>query len=188
MTADIRHLRCDARRNRDKILTIARRQFLDSGTLGTMTEMAQTAELGIGTAYRHFPCAKAVQETLVREQITALLLRVKDRTASLPDPSQALAAILHDVLDLDGHPGTATVLAAKADTQAETTRAKGYLDQAIAHPLTSAQQAGHIRTDITAADLRLILSGIRISYPSDHDVDRAHLYLTVLLAGLRPPG
>jgi AcrR family transcriptional regulator len=60
-------LRADARRNRERILKAARREFADQGVHSQIDDVAKRAKVGVGTVYRHFPTKEALLDALVRE-------------------------------------------------------------------------------------------------------------------------
>src|SRR5690242_1941153 len=77
-----RPLRADARRNREKVLTAARKVFAEHGGEAQMDDIARRAKVGVGTVYRHFPTKEALlwalaQDTFARiaERARALLER-----------------------------------------------------------------------------------------------------------------
>jgi AcrR family transcriptional regulator len=47
--------RADARRNRERILKVAKQEFTRSGASASLEEIAKKADVGPGTLYRHFP-------------------------------------------------------------------------------------------------------------------------------------
>jgi AcrR family transcriptional regulator len=64
-------LRADARRNREKLLRVAASAFAEDGETPLET-IAQRAEVGIGTLYRHFPTRGALVEAAYRQEVEAL--------------------------------------------------------------------------------------------------------------------
>lgn len=180
-------LRADARRNRDRLLDAAREAFRHGGDSVQLADVAKAAGVGVGTVYRHFPTRDALLETLAREHFE-VLFQVAGRAATSLDPFDGLSGLLGDMLDQQlSHHGLSTVLTAVADVQSETTAAKARLDEAVSSVLVRAQEAGKVRTDVSARDLRQLVCGIELAQdrrdPSARV--RAHLLLTVVLAGLR---
>ena len=180
-------LRADARRNRDRLLDAARDAFRHGGETVQLADVARAAGVGVGTVYRHFPTREALLETLAREHFEDLL-NIADRSAEIADPYEALGVLLRDMLDQQmGQHGMSAVLTATVDVQPETTRAKSRLDLAVTAVLTRAQNAGRVRSDVSAADLRQLICGIELAQDrrDARARDRAYLHLAVLLAGLR---
>ncbi|CAM5602761.1 hypothetical protein SFUMM280S_07477 [Streptomyces fumanus] len=55
-----RPLRADARRNREALLSAARRAFLDGDTDAHVEDIARRAGVAVGTLYRHFATREAL--------------------------------------------------------------------------------------------------------------------------------
>lgn len=72
-----RRERSDARANRQHILAVAKRLFADQGAEATsMYEIAQAANVGQGTLYRHFADKSELCHALIKEDIQAFQARV----------------------------------------------------------------------------------------------------------------
>src|SRR5258708_14209727 len=56
--------RADARRNYERILTVARKAFAEGGESTSFEAIARQTAVGIGTLYRHFPSRQPLPETL----------------------------------------------------------------------------------------------------------------------------
>src|ERR1700726_573785 len=80
--------RADARRNYERILTVARQAFAEGGESTSLEEIARRAGVGIGTLYRHFPSRQVLLETLYVNEVHEVC-----RSAALreQDPWQALS-------------------------------------------------------------------------------------------------
>ena len=185
--ADGKPLRSDARRNRERILDVARRAFATDGLSVSLDEIARQAGVGPGTLYRHFPTKEALFEACVNHRLVALL----DDARSLrhaPDPVAALFGFLEqlvgeaaakmdliEALERSGVTVSATTAATGADLRSE-----------VGHLLARAQGHGGARTDITLDDLMALLSGLLhvLGPRSTHNADPRRT-LGVLLDGLR---
>lgn len=64
---DLKPMRADARRNYDKLIVAAREVFAESGSSGSLDEIAKRAGVGAGTLYRHFPTRDDLIDALMRE-------------------------------------------------------------------------------------------------------------------------
>ncbi|WP_235187145.1 MULTISPECIES: TetR/AcrR family transcriptional regulator [unclassified Frankia] len=82
-------MRSHARRNRERILEVARGAFAGSDRDISLNEVARQAEVGIGTLFRHFPNRDALLEALPHDRTAALLDEV-DRLLDAPDAGAAL--------------------------------------------------------------------------------------------------
>ncbi|SDF43527.1 transcriptional regulator, TetR family [Lentzea fradiae] len=61
--------RVDARRNRAKILDVAREALAETGDLPSMAEISRRAGVGMATLYRNFPGRPELVEELYRSQV-----------------------------------------------------------------------------------------------------------------------
>jgi AcrR family transcriptional regulator len=98
-------------RNRDALIRAARTLFTQQGFEATaIAAIAESADLGFGTFYRHFPDKEAILEAvldLARVEIDAVLTHAENESAA---PAEALCALTtrfartvrrnHDVLSL----------------------------------------------------------------------------------------
>jgi AcrR family transcriptional regulator len=179
-------LRCDAARNRERVLSAALEVYGERGPAFTMEEIASRAGVGIGTVYRRFPTKGALLDVLA--------LPYLQRTLSL-----ARAAAEHGV------PGERLEVFVR--TVAETHAADGVCsgrlwDSAIGRPvrdaiarvvdglLTDGREAGRLRPDVRYGDVVVLLwmlTGlIDATEAVAPTVWRRHLDL--ILDGLRPGG
>ncbi|MBI5105090.1 MAG: TetR/AcrR family transcriptional regulator [Solirubrobacterales bacterium] len=156
-----RAMRADARRNRERILDVARRLLADKGADVQIDDIARTAGVGVGTFYRHFPTKDAlIGELLVRkfrdraEQI--------DRFREIEDPWEAFTAFVHD---------SAEKMAADAAEQnmwwAVTPEAMEYalgdrnaLFERVRQLVARGHEAGVLREDFEASDFPTIMCGL----------------------------
>src|ERR1700755_1345585 len=83
-TADTQQpaLRKDAARNRCRIMDAARAWATDRKPL-QLNAVAQAADVGVGTVYRHFPTPEALTEALAADRFAALI-----REAAAAPPTQ----------------------------------------------------------------------------------------------------
>src|SRR5215469_8490788 len=93
-----RTLRADARRNRDRLLSVAVRAFSQDGPDVTLDAIAKDAGVGIGTLYRHFPTREALVEAAYRSELDRLCDAVGGLLEDLP-PDQALRAWMDRFVD-----------------------------------------------------------------------------------------
>jgi AcrR family transcriptional regulator len=69
-------VRADARRNRDRIVDVARQVFRERGYDASLDEIARRAGVGPGTLYRHFPTRDALLDAVMQAWVD----RVTDTT------------------------------------------------------------------------------------------------------------
>ncbi len=79
----VRAPRVDARRNRERILEVAREAFTRHGPGATLDDIARRAEIGPGTLYRHFPTRDALVEAVYRSEVEKLTAAAERFTSTL---------------------------------------------------------------------------------------------------------
>jgi AcrR family transcriptional regulator len=153
--------RCDAARNRDRLLEVASEAFAERGVDASLEDIAKRASVGIGTLYRHFPTRDALVEGVYRRNVELLCASADELRATLP-PDEALAEWMQRfVAYVAGKKGLATylksVVSADSDLFVSThdkvrTTICGLVDDAAA--------AGAIRSGVEGMDLLRALSGV----------------------------
>jgi AcrR family transcriptional regulator len=68
-------MRADALRNRERIVRVARAVFTEHGPDASLNQVAQQAEVGPGTLYRHFPTLQDLLVAVIRDDVAALCAR-----------------------------------------------------------------------------------------------------------------
>jgi AcrR family transcriptional regulator len=179
--------RADARRNYQKLISVAHDAFTEDGTSASLEDIARRAGVGIGTLYRHFPTRQALLEAVYVEEVEALCQSAVD-LADRP-PWEALMAWLHRFV---GYVATKQALAeelfAHADPNADVFRNCRAAFNAAGEPLlTRAQEARVVRADTNITEVVQLVAGIaKIQSLEPEQVERI---LDMALDGLRyrPP-
>src|SRR5215831_4644017 len=96
--AENRPLRADARRNRDRLLSVAVRAFSQDGPDVTLEAIAKEAGVGIGTLYRHFPTREALVDAAYRTELARLCDAAPELLAALT-PDKALRTWMEAFLE-----------------------------------------------------------------------------------------
>jgi AcrR family transcriptional regulator len=154
-------LRSDARRNRERLLEVARAAFAADGLSVPLDEIARRAGVGPGTLYRHFPAKEALFEAVLQDR----LQRLADEAGVLHDAQDPAAALLgfidrliaeatlkRDLVDALASAGT-EIGAGLAETGAQ-------IRGGISRLLVRAQAGGAIRKDIGVDDLMNIIASM----------------------------
>ncbi len=155
-----KELRADARRNRDLIRQSAAAVFADKGIDAPMDDIARRAGVGVGTIYRHFPTKEALFEAIVAHRVDELS-REAEALSEDDDPGAAFFAYLTRMTErgLTNKALVATMTASPGfdltALQAHSTR----LMAALAKLLRRAQEAGSVRADVDAADVKALMFG-----------------------------
>src|SRR6202167_2097959 len=86
-----RRPRADAKRNRERILEVAKEVFTRFGAAASLDDIARRSGIGSGTLYRHFPTRDALIEAVYRSEVEKLAAAAPRFAATLP-PLEALRA------------------------------------------------------------------------------------------------
>ena len=62
-------MRADAKRNRDRIVDVAREVFREQGYDASLDEVAKRAGVGAGTLYRHFPSREVLLDAIMQSWV-----------------------------------------------------------------------------------------------------------------------
>src|SRR5580700_7710673 len=89
----VRKPRSDARRNRERILEVAKDAFTRSGANTSLDDIAKQSGVGPGTLYRHFPTREELLKAVYRAELEKLAAAAHNFGASMP-PVEALRAWL----------------------------------------------------------------------------------------------
>jgi AcrR family transcriptional regulator len=183
-----RRLRADAQRNRDRILEVARETFTQEGLNVPVDLIAERANVGVGTLYRHFPTKEALASAILANRLEALIGEAEQLGES-PDPGDAFFGFLR----LMATRSAADMALADAFTEAGydvksgSAQFKERLLEAIDRLLRRAQAAGAVRTDLTSSDVLALMAASCMATGrfglSGADRERV---LGVVFDGLRP--
>lgn len=188
MQADHRPLRADARRNRERILDVARQAFAAEGLSVPLDEIARRAHVGPGTLHRHFPTKETLFEAVVHERLRLLVERAR-AAHDAPDAAEALFTVIdHVVADAEAKAELIDALVgAGIEVQTTVAATAAELRHEIARLLARAQEDGTVRRDAGIAELMALLGGVLLALRrrADQSVD-ARRALAILRDGLRP--
>ena len=154
-------MRADARRNRATILRAAAELFAARGEGVQMEEIAERAQLGMGTLYRHFATKRVLLAAIVAERF-AEMTELARTAAAIDDPGQAFSALLRTYLEAaerDEAFRLAVLGSERPDWDTITAEKDAFA--AVAGPVMArAVTAGRLRADFTFADFVLVTRGI----------------------------
>jgi AcrR family transcriptional regulator len=177
--------RKDVARNRSRILAAAR-EVMRPGRPLQLNAVAQAADVGVGTVYRHFPTPDALIEALAEDQFAALV-ELAHQQADAAEPVEALRNFLR--AGLTAYVSDAAFAAAAVDPEPATARLHELRGQLLAQTDALASRAiavtGH-DNGLQAADLMVLLCGIGYAVrnsPRPPTPALADLYLSALLDG-----
>lgn len=178
--------RCDAVRNRDRLVEVAADAFSANGVETSLEEIARTAGVGIGTLYRHFPTRDALVEAVYRRNVDQLIEGADDLAATKP-PDEALAEFMQRFVEyVASKKGLATYLKSMVSADTELfTDSKKRVHDTIATLITSASDAGTIRQGVDPDDVIHTLGGFCLMNDVNANPEQGKRVATLIMDGLR---
>jgi AcrR family transcriptional regulator len=168
-----RPLRADARRNRDALIRAAAEVFRTRGSDVALQEIAEAADLGIGTLYRHFPQREWLIAAVYEQTVEQLCAEAGELLADHAADEAIDLWLNHFVEHVRTHrPMTIVLKEASRTAQASSGSADpakppvllanthALLESTIAGLLESAEHQGLIRSDVEPMDLLRALGGL----------------------------
>lgn len=184
-----RALRADARRNRGAVIAAAKKLFADQGLEAQMPDVAKTANVGVGTVYRHFPTKDDLIAAIANQHFDRLADKARDQL-EVPDPWEGIAGFIRFVAEVQAADrGLCEVMGARADLMDSAVRTSGLIE--LCDELVKrAQRAGQLRRDLDWQDIPMIACGLgRVTHNGPPaSVGRWPRLVEILLDGLRAPG
>jgi AcrR family transcriptional regulator len=180
--------RADARRNRERVLAAAEAVFSELGLRASIEEVARRAGLGVGTVCRNFPTKQALVEAVLEAMYESL---ANDARIALeqPDPGDAFRTFFTSLSEFQArHRALAEQMATDIELPASAQPLRMALRTSMSELVTRAQRAGAIRSDIGAADVSMLFSGVAHATALAGDLQPAlrRRHVAIILDGLRP--
>lgn len=188
-------VRRDAKRNRERIATVARRLIAAQGGNVSMEAIAAGAGVAVGTLYCHYPTKADLVEAVIQnsaEEVAELAIAADDAIAAGGDPRAELAELLRRIA-ARGRENRALRTAAlslgvpdqlRPDERPPVPGSPMAVAQAaIDRALAAARAAGVVRQDVTRMDIAVLLRGVLDFELDESSRDR---YVELILAGLQP--
>jgi len=177
-----RHQRADARANHDKLVGAARALFTEKGTSAPLEEVAERADVGIGTLYRHFPTRQALLEAVYVDEVEAMARAAAD-LADLP-PWDALSQWLHQYVGFAATKRALNEALMETDPNSDVLlTCRTAITGAGTALIERAQRAGVVRTDTSFMDVVRMVGAIAM-VPTE-DPEQKQRLLELALDGLR---
>ncbi|MGY0019834.1 TetR/AcrR family transcriptional regulator [Streptomyces sp. cg35] len=186
-TAAGRPARADARRNRERLLTVARDAFTATDGKATLDAIAREAGVGIGTLYRHFPTREALVEAIYAAELDAVVTSAPALLEELA-PDAALRAWMdrYAAFFAAKRGISDTLRAGWASGTIATPATRERITAAIAVILGAGAEAGSLRADVEADEVTLMLLGVFLSTTASNSPDRTGRLLDLVVDALRP--
>lgn len=179
--------RADAKRNCERILAAAKREFTRSGADASLDHIAKQAGVGPGTLYRHFPTRKDLLMAVYRSELENLAAAGSKLTATM-GPVEALRAWLSLFVDaIAAKQVIAPVLNTLVGDPGQTFEASYARVREMMRSLVKrAVESGDLRPDLDAGDLLRVLVGVAYMPASPDWQPSAKRLIDILIRGSRP--
>jgi AcrR family transcriptional regulator len=179
--------RADAQRNRVRILEVAKGAFTRFGAQASLDDIANQAEVGAGTLYRHFPSRDALIEAVYRSEVEKLAAAGRKFAQTMP-PISALRAwmllfIDHIVEKQIIAPALNSIVGGASKLyEGSREQIQGTVDALVKRAVKS----GDMRKDIDPFDLLRALIGVSHVTVGPDWQQSARRLVDILIAGSRP--
>jgi AcrR family transcriptional regulator len=183
-----RPVRSDARRNREKLIAVARAAFAAADGTVALEAIARDAGVGIGTLYRHFPTREALVDAVYAAELDDVTASAGALLERLP-PALALRAWMDRYAAfVETKRGMADVLrAGVASGRIATPLTRRRISGAIGAILEAGARAGTLRADADPQDVTTMLLGVFLATSAGDTPAQTGRLLDLLVDALRPP-
>jgi AcrR family transcriptional regulator len=168
-----RPVRSDARRNREKLVAVARAAFAAADGTVALEAVAREAGVGIGTLYRHFPTREDLVEAVYAAELDDVTASAPALLAQFP-PEVALRAWMDRYgAFVATKRGMADVFRASvASGRIATAVTRRRITGAIGAILDAGARAGTLRADADPEDVTTMLLGVFLATSAGHTPDQ----------------
>jgi AcrR family transcriptional regulator len=182
-----RPVRSDARRNREKLVAVARAAFAAADGTVALEAIAREAGVGIGTLYRHFPTREALVEAVYAAELDDVTASAPALLGELPPEAALRAWMDRYAAFVETKRGMGDVLRASvASGRIATPATRRRITAAIGAILDAGALAGTLRAGVDPEDVTLMLLGVFLSTSGGQDAERIGRMLDLIVDALRP--
>jgi AcrR family transcriptional regulator len=179
--------RADAKRNRERLLEVAKKVFTRNGAAASLDDIARRSGIGNATLYRHFPTRDALIEAVYRSEVEKLAAAEERFAATLP-PLEALRAWMLLFID---HVAAKTLIIPAMNTVVGGSMRLIEGSRSLIHAafITSVKRAiasGELRADTDPSDFVRALVGIFHTTALPGWEQSSRRLVDILITGSRP--
>ncbi|MEW2547679.1 TetR/AcrR family transcriptional regulator [Streptomyces sp. NPDC047002] len=182
-----RPVRADARRNRERLLAVARDAFAATEGTATLDAIAREAGVGIGTLYRHFPTREALVEALYAAELDAVVTSAPELLSRLP-PEVALRTWMdrYAAFFAAKRSFSDTLRAGWAAGTIATPATRERITAALAEILGAGARTGSLRADVRPEEVTMMLLGVFLSTTAGNSTELTGRLLDLVVDAVRP--
>ncbi|MFD0021304.1 TetR/AcrR family transcriptional regulator [Streptomyces sp. NPDC058382] len=189
-TGTDRPIRAHARRNREKLISVARAAFAAADDTVPLEGIAREAGVGIGTLYRHFATREALVEAVYGAELD-------DITTSAPVLLEQFPPDIALRRWMDGYAAfvankrgmASTLRTGWASGRIATPATRERITAAIGLILAGGAESGSLRSDVEADDVTTMLLGVFLATGPGSAPEQIARLLDLVIDALRPvPG
>jgi AcrR family transcriptional regulator len=183
-----RPLRADAQRNRLRVLEAAESVFAAEGISVPVDVIAEKAGVGVGTLYRHFPTKEKLFEAILLSRVIDITADARSRLTA-EEPGAAFFGFLEHVVAESALKRDLIQALAGAGIEPDqvVVETKAELEVAVGELLRRAQDAGAVRSDITATVVLSLVGATCLAADRSNPIAAPMEMLTIICDGLRTP-
>ena len=182
-----RPLRKDAQRNRQRIIDAARDLFAQKGLEPSLNDVAHHAGVGVGTVYRRFATKEELLEAIFEDGLDQLVAFAE--SALQQDDSWAgFVWFVEQMCRLTATDrGLREIAFSKCYAGSRVNAAQDRLVPTLTTLVERARDDGHLRPELTAADMPLmgLLAGTVSEFAGEVDPELWRRYVALLIEGMR---
>ncbi len=180
-------MRADAKRNRDRIVDVAREVFREKGYDAPLDEVARRAGVGAGTLYRHFPTRDALLDAIMQSWVDRVNEATEKTLAFEGSDRDLLVAWLETYAGLISlhKGGPAKITSAMGDPESPIMGKCQVLAQASQRVMDRLDADGALRPDVDAVAVCKLVGGVAtVADNADQPLSTVRPLLEVVADGL----
>jgi AcrR family transcriptional regulator len=170
------------------VIAAAKELFAEQGLEAQMPDVARTANVGVGTVYRHFPTKDHLIAAIAAEHFDRLAERARE-DLELPDAWEAVCDFIRFSTRIQADDrGLCEVMGSRPDLMDQAARA-AELPELCDELIKRGQRAGQLRADLDWEDIPMVVCGLgRVTHGGPPpSVGRWPRLVEIVLDGLRAP-
>jgi AcrR family transcriptional regulator len=177
-----------AAEKRERVLAAAGQVFATEGIEAPMPSVAAAAGAGVGSVYRQFPSKEDLLAALVVRRLDTVRCDVEAALQKRGEPWGVLVELMWQLADRQASDDVVAEAMATVSAHPAVAERAELCEQRIEQLLGTARDAGTLRADASARDVRLLLGAVRAVRRREPDSWRRMLEVGLDGLAARPTG